>query len=569
MNIFHFEQDIDDVIIARGKGYYNGGAVFKLAENDGDTYTARVHGTEDYTVRVILEGTEISDSECDCPYDMGPICKHQVAVFYMIQERLSHPEANGETTVIRPASRQTKGKKKEASLLDLLNAKSKKELVDLLCRLAEEYEEIEQLIQFDSANDDFDDAVSASRNLMKTYLNKYSDRCGSVNYHQVSLAMQGTYMVLEKARNAIKTEKLILALDLNLCVLHEMIAALQRIDDSDGYVGEIFKEVLDMVGEISEKENFPDNQKDEIFRKLLKEYKEKCFDEWIDIRLGILSRCAKLAHTPALRDALGKRLASLIPNDKNDAWSKRYIIEEISKIHLQMIRDFDGDEKAEEYVNQNLVIPDMREIAIQSAFERKKYDLVVQLALDGESNDSGYRGLVKQWKEHRYQAYRLLGLQDDQRRLAEEFLFDGNFEYYHEIKKIVDTTQWKALYPVILERVYKSAPGYNSVYINILVEEKEQERLINYIKATPRLIEGYYEHLLPEHYDEVTSLFIQHIEDFAKSATSRKGYKGVCDIIKTFKKACGREHAISLRQKLDDLYAKRPAFRDELSKMKV
>ncbi|MEI0737506.1 SWIM zinc finger family protein [Paenibacillus sp. JTLBN-2024] len=31
------------------------------------------------------------ESECDCPYDFGPVCKHQVAVFLELKNR----EADG------------------------------------------------------------------------------------------------------------------------------------------------------------------------------------------------------------------------------------------------------------------------------------------------------------------------------------------------------------------------------------------------------------------------------------------------------------------------------------------
>jgi hypothetical protein len=87
MNLKNFESHIGDRILERGLEYYSDGQVETL-EYDGTRWIAEVSGSDDYQVRVTLSETgDIIDSDCDCPYDFGPICKHQVAVFYALKDK--------------------------------------------------------------------------------------------------------------------------------------------------------------------------------------------------------------------------------------------------------------------------------------------------------------------------------------------------------------------------------------------------------------------------------------------------------------------------------------------------
>jgi SWIM zinc finger len=60
----------------RGEEYED--SVRKL-KKEGNTYTAKVEGSDTYKVEIIESDTEIY-AECSCPYDHGGICKHIVAV---------------------------------------------------------------------------------------------------------------------------------------------------------------------------------------------------------------------------------------------------------------------------------------------------------------------------------------------------------------------------------------------------------------------------------------------------------------------------------------------------------
>lgn len=65
-----FALQINDVIVHRGREYYENGAVVDLKETGKDCWHAEVIGSESYAVEVALSGKDkIKSYSCDCPYD--------------------------------------------------------------------------------------------------------------------------------------------------------------------------------------------------------------------------------------------------------------------------------------------------------------------------------------------------------------------------------------------------------------------------------------------------------------------------------------------------------------------
>jgi uncharacterized Zn finger protein len=59
--------------------YYKKGYVTAFDEISYNEYEAIVEGSETYAVRMTIKDDIVTESVCDCPYDMGPVCKHEVA----------------------------------------------------------------------------------------------------------------------------------------------------------------------------------------------------------------------------------------------------------------------------------------------------------------------------------------------------------------------------------------------------------------------------------------------------------------------------------------------------------
>ena len=83
----NFDSVVSYKIFKRGVALFESGKVKKL-EIDEDGWFAIVAGSEDYYVHIEISGEEIKTTDCECPYDQGPLCKHRVAVLLAIQKEL-------------------------------------------------------------------------------------------------------------------------------------------------------------------------------------------------------------------------------------------------------------------------------------------------------------------------------------------------------------------------------------------------------------------------------------------------------------------------------------------------
>ncbi len=102
MKLSDFERHIDSTILSRGENYYLSGCVDDIEEIDHGIWQADVFGTDNYQVRLHLKNdNEISSTGCDCPYDWGPICKHEVAALFALREQKSGKMAGKKAGVVK------------------------------------------------------------------------------------------------------------------------------------------------------------------------------------------------------------------------------------------------------------------------------------------------------------------------------------------------------------------------------------------------------------------------------------------------------------------------------------
>ena len=100
-------------ILERGWNYYKDGAVQSLTTTPTG-YRATVSGTEDYEVEIELNGDEIAEMYCDCPYAAdGNYCKHMAAVLYAVEEEDVEVFASGNRGKSAQADKAKKSKNKK------------------------------------------------------------------------------------------------------------------------------------------------------------------------------------------------------------------------------------------------------------------------------------------------------------------------------------------------------------------------------------------------------------------------------------------------------------------------
>lgn len=88
MNLQNFEKIIDPDMLNRGFRLYEEGYVLEVAQIKKGEFVASVRGSDKYAVTIKLsEHQELTSHTCDCPYDWGTVCKHEVAVMYYIKNK--------------------------------------------------------------------------------------------------------------------------------------------------------------------------------------------------------------------------------------------------------------------------------------------------------------------------------------------------------------------------------------------------------------------------------------------------------------------------------------------------
>jgi len=575
MNLNNFESYINPLICQRGLDYYQNGNVAFVKETDKNVYVAEVIGTETYTVEIELDDDlNIIEAFCDCPYDWGEYCKHEVAVFLTLKEleiKKSSVYAIEQNAMLQQAQAEQQGKRKNSTsdVENILSARTKEELIAFLLQIANEEKEIKQRILLEFSDDNDEERILHATSLIRTYIRNNSDQHEFVNYMDTFDVVYGAELVLDKAKQAWEDGKVVHAVNLTLCVVREMVDLIQNADDSSGIIGGMIEDGFEFMDEIIENTELSSSEKNTLFESLIKEASHRRYDDWTDWRLNFFEMCSLISDKPDLRNKLEKQMVLFGEKEDVDSWNKSYYAEKVSQIRYNMILLNDGEEKAQEFLEQNLHFSSFRKMKIEQAIQRKDYEEVIKLTLEGEEKDKGLPGLVNYWRECRYQAYKLAGKLDEQRKTALDFILDGSFEYYKELKNTYQLNEWGEVYPRIIFSLENQEWIHADVYTQILIEEGEKEKLLKYVQNNFPSVESYYEYLIPEFKEEVYDLFLKHIEQTASRASKRRDYQKVCAIIRNLIKAGGRNQALMIIQKFFIKYANKPAFKDELTKIKI
>ncbi|KIL37648.1 hypothetical protein SD71_03355 [Cohnella kolymensis] len=129
--------------------------------------------------------------------------------------------------------------KDQLHLADQLAQLNKQQLIDLLLLYARDFEQVEQRLTLHFIQPTGADELKQSKALIRSYIKQSSDRHGFVSYRNVSYAITGAEMVLQKALQVVDQGNALRTINISFCVLHEMERLLQCSDDSNGYVGDL------------------------------------------------------------------------------------------------------------------------------------------------------------------------------------------------------------------------------------------------------------------------------------------------------------------------------------------
>ncbi|MGP4080012.1 SWIM zinc finger family protein [Pseudalkalibacillus sp. R45] len=565
MKLSNFEDYIDEIILERGLKYFEGDHIERIQEIDDNRYVIEIVGTDFYKVGISLnEEEEVISTFCSCPFDFGPVCKHEAAALYGLREIRENNPAPKTKKKAKPKAEPKSNK--EPDLKSTLSNLKKDQLVQVLMDLADDQPELEKKLLFEFAP--AEDEIAQSKKLIREFINKAKHR-GFIHWNDAGYALQGANATLDKANKRKESGDTESAVMLSLTVLSITIDMLQYTDDSSGDVGYCIHESKEIMEDAIAKgiDELSDKEQTKLFNTLLKAALQKRYDGWSDERVSLLGNCIYFARDPKRREKLEKQLDSLLQQSSGDSWSSNHLSEQVKLMQLSLIEQFDGADAAYAFITDNFEYPKLRERAILHHLEEENYHQVIELCKEGESRDSFFRGLVLRWQKYRLAAYEKLGDTPKVKELTRKFVLGGEFNYYLDLKKWYQADEFEQVLEEILAAFEKERHP-SQTYVDILKEEKLYDKLLHYTKQRPWEIQTLYPYLIDDYFEEVNDIYQHFIKTEAEQATERKKYRKVCKLIKPYKKVFGETNTRKLINELEQKYQRRPAFMEELEKIK-
>ena len=559
-----FEQVIDEKILQRGLTYFKKGHVQELEEVSPNTYQAIVEGTEDYTVRLTVENNVVTDYSCDCPYDLGPVCKHVAAVVFSLQEeKLGLTKKTGKPT--KAAKSGVKKSKSVATQIDELMAKaSVEELMELIRMEATKNAMFRNHVL--ASLEHYDENVSKElyQKQLKAMIRSATDRYSLIDWNHARSLGRAVDELLDSAKKQINRGNYQNGLTICLAVLEEMLEPLNTADDSNGDIGGCIDEAFNLLGEMATTCDSTAIRR-QIFDFCLDKFDKGVFEGW-DWHNGLLSLAAQLAETD---DDFDRVMALAEKKQKSE-----YSNEEVQLIKYDLLLDRKGETVANQFLEQNMDNPKFRRMAIEKALEQKNYAKAVKLAEDGVKTDMKDKpGLAKEWYDW---LLKIAQAQKDTPKIIEyaRYLLIDNFrneqDYYQVLKEHVKPEDWESVINAIVHEIKTKRRWYDAGLVgNIYIREKKWDKLWEMVMENPVLsvIERYETYLSKHYSDEMTDLYANQILDYLEHNMGRDHYQTACRYIRRMIKLGGKVKADKLIAQLRTLYAKRPALMQELDRV--
>lgn len=553
-----FEQFIDDTILKRGLSYFKSGAITDFSEMSNGQYEAIVSGTEAYTVQLKISNRTIVEHNCDCPYDMGPVCKHIVAVIFHLQQdelKLNQP--------VIPKPRKKKTKSVSQQVKELLKAISHKELIEFVEENTKKDREFRVYFLASFGHISGIQSKEFYQKQIHSSLQTAKGRDGWISWHEMKFLNKTMQPVLENLAKNFENKNFEVVFLMSTALLEEMTKAFDFADDSSGDIGYFINVATESLTKLAE-EKLPAPLKQKVFEYCISSYKRKIFEGW-DWHLGMLYIASKLTDKESDADIILAYLESVNGN---------YEREKAQSFKLDLLKRFKDTKEVEEFISKHISNSKIRKQEIEKAFENKNFDRAIELAKDGiKCDEQSKPGLAKDWYDWllkialtqndtpnsiKYARYRLINN------------FRGTQDYYQILKDTIEPEKWHPFLEEIIKEVTpKNSWTYTTLIRTIYINEAWWDRLFIMLKQNLSLenIQENEQYLAKDYSAELIELYSERIANYVEKYIGRNHYQTACKYLRRMKKLGGNEQVDKLIELFRKQYPQRKALMDELSRV--
>jgi len=558
ISLNEFEQLIDERILKRGLSYFKDGAIIDFSEISKGEYEAIVSGTEEYTVQLEISNNTIAEHNCDCPYDMGPICKHIVAViFHLQQDELELNQSN----TSQPRKKKTKSVTQQVK--ELLKAISHKELIDFVQKNSKKDKKFRNYFLASFGHLSQNQSKEFYQKQIHSILQTAAGRDGWIDWSGMKYVVNTTDPFLENAEKYLASNNFENVFFISTALLEEMTEAFQYGDDSNGDLGYFVESAIELLSKLAQ-EKLPQTLKEEMFDYCISSFNQNLFDGW-DWHLGILHLACELIEKESDADIILNCL---------DSVNGRYEIEQAQSFKLDLLRKFKDEKEAEKYTNKHISSSSIRAKEIEKAFTNKNFERVIDLSKDGiKCDEKDKPGLVKGWYDW---LLKIALVQNDTTKIIEYARFrlidnfGGTQDYYQILKENIEDKKWHPFLEDIIKEVTLNQKWTYIVLVRkIYIKEKWWDRLFLMLKQNVSMenIQQEEQYLAKDYSSELIELYSERITNYVEKYIGRNHYQTACRYLRRMKKLGGNDKVNGLIELFRKQYPQRKALMDELNRV--
>jgi uncharacterized Zn finger protein len=571
-----FELQISNTIVHRGREYYENAAVVDLEKTEAGFWHAEVMGNDTYTVDVQLSRKdEIKSYSCDCPYD-GDICKHVVAVLFLLREELAY------NAVPQKATPKTDFKK-------LVQKISLEEYQEFILTHAAADKKFKSLFERHFADKDSNIDIGKSYTRHLKSLIRSNSREDFIDYRSVHKLANEINRLLDEGELLIKNDNFRNAFILVRSVLTEVIELIAYCDDSSGYIGDIINSAIELIKVIAGADKVAMDLQEEVFDFVQSAINRPIYFDYGDFGYDIADVYQTLAIKLNRQKAYLNFVDGQIKKSSADEYSYRKDYFLVRKITF--LKAIGNVKDAQALLQKHLDIVDVRRGEVNSLIEKNNLSSAKKLIAEGIeiARKKDHPGTVVEWQK---ELLRIAVLENDKsmiRHYTKYFAFDRDFDmvYYNQWKNTFTIAEWEEeIEKFIEERIAsielqyqrKKGQAWYSPETELLeslapiyIEEKYWDRLLALMSKETDLdmLLRYHDYLLNIYPLQLLAIYLPAFERKGDTVGSRSQYVDLAIKMKMIMEAVpeGKDEIIAVAKEINRKYPRRPAMIQELNKV--
>lgn len=243
---------------------------------------------------------------------------------------------------------------------------------------------------------------------------------------------------LDMCAETLEMRGYMVALEAATYILVSGVKLASHADSSSGMLTDVIMCTYELIEKCAKEVEKQDKQmRDQALALIIKEAKKSVFDGWTDWRYDLM-KCGICLCDEKSAKKLEKVLDTLLEISREDYYPE-YTKKEDLIVRYLLHRHLYGKKNTQNELYQNILINELRIIAIKDAMEEKNYDEAEKLCLEKANAENTWHyhsGDPEDWNNMLYDIYKTANNTEKQVAQAKKLLLMGNEKFWDVLKQI-------------------------------------------------------------------------------------------------------------------------------------